>query len=373
MIRVRSVTLREVQLPLREPFRISSGSVKDRRFLLLELEDRSGAVAWSECVAGEDPNYSPETVDTAWLALDRWLIPAVLDRGFESAAHVHGALESVARGHPMAKGALEMGTWGLEAEVSGTSLSELIGGTRERVEVGVSLGIEDAPDKLALRAMREVEAGYRKIKVKIAPGSDIPFVRAAREAVGPDVPLMVDANAAYTPADAPHLEGLDEFGLTMIEQPLDREDILRHADLQRRLETPICLDESITSVDRAEDMIALGGGRIINIKPGRVGGFTSSLGIHDRAREAAMPVWCGGMLERGIGRAYNVALASLPGFSMPGDLSPSRRYWAEDIVEPEWTMSSDGWVQVPRDRPGIGVQVRRDRIEGLTTRVERYG
>jgi o-succinylbenzoate synthase len=372
VIHLRSVTLREIRLPLREPFRISSGTVQVRRILLLELEDRGGAVAWSECVAAEAPNYSYETVDTAWLALSTWLIPAVLDRDFPAAPAVHRALEAAARGHRMAKAALEMGAWGLEAELSGVSLSLLLGGERERVEVGVSLGIQDTPEALAERACREVAAGYRKIKLKIAPGADLEFVRAVRDAVGSDVSLMVDANAAYRESDTPRLLELDDFALSMIEQPLDGEDLLRHAELQRRLRTPVCLDESITSVDRAEDMIALRGGRIINIKPGRVGGLTASRGIHDRAREAGIPVWCGGMLESGIGRAYNVALASLPNFTLPGDLSPSRRYWAEDIVEPEWTMSPDGLVDVPRDRPGIGVEVVRSRVEALTTREERY-
>lgn len=371
MIRLRSVTLREIRLPLREPFRISSGTVHERRILLVELEDESGAVAWSECVAAERPNYSSETIDTAWLALDRWLVPAVLGRSFDHPRDAHPVLEAAARGHRMAKAALEMGAWGLEAEVAGISLSRLMGGTRERVEVGVSLGIADSPDALAERARREVDAGYRKIKLKIAPGSDLEFVAAVREAVGPEVPLMVDANAAYSHDHFDHLAELDRFGLTMIEQPLDCEDLLRHRELQKRLETPICLDESVTSIERVEDMIALQSGRIINIKPGRVGGFAASIGIHDRAREAGVPVWCGGMLESGIGRAYNVALASLPHFTMPGDLSPSRRYWHRDVVAPEWTMTDDGMVEVPTEVPGIGVAVDRERVDALTTRVER--
>ena len=372
MIAIRSVTLREIRLPLRQPFRISSGTVEHRRILLLELEDRSGARAWAECVAAERPNYSPETVDTAWLALGTWLVQAVLGRDFQSASQVHQVLETEAAGHRMAKAALEMGAWGLEAEILGTSLATLLGGERRQVAVGVSLGIEDTPEALVQRVHQAVEAGYRKIKLKIAPGSDVEFVRAVRHAVGPQVPLMVDANAAYDEADTARLKELDAFDLTMVEQPLDREDLLRHARLQERLETPICLDESITSEDRAEDMIGLKAGRVINIKPGRVGGFTPSLAIHDRARNAGIPVWCGGMLESGIGRAYNVALASLPNFTMPGDLSPSRRYWDEDIVDPEWTMSSDGLVTVPWRSPGIGVQVRRSRVESLTIREERY-
>jgi o-succinylbenzoate synthase len=372
VIRIRSVTLREISLPLREPFRISSGTVQERRILLAELEDASGATTWSECVAAEKPNYSPETTDTAWLALRAWLIPAVLGRTFEKPTDVHPALEQAARGHRMAKATLEMGAWALTAEVKGVSLSQLLGGTRKRLEVGVSIGIQDSPSALAERAVREVGKGYRKIKLKIEPGADLEYVEAVRKAVGPEVALMVDANAAYSPEDGSHLVRLDAFDLTMVEQPLDREDLVRHAQLQRRMKTPICLDESITCIDRAEDMIALGSGRIINIKPGRVGGFVASIGIHNRCREAGVPVWCGGMLESGIGRAHNVALASLPNFTMPGDLSPSRRYWSRDIVEPEWTMSDDGLVDVPRDRPGIGVEVDRARVESLTVRDQRF-
>jgi O-succinylbenzoate synthase len=215
-----------------------------------------------------------------------------------------------------------------------------------------------------------VAEGYRKIKVKIRPGQDVAYVRAVRAALGDAISLMADANSAYTLADADRLAELDEFGLIMLEQPLGDDDIVRHAALQRRLATPICLDESITSVDRAEDMIQLGSGRIVNIKPGRVGGFAASRAIHDLCAEAGLPVWCGGMLESGIGRAYNVALASLPNFSLPGDLSPSARYWAQDVVTPEWTMDADGMVRVPREQPGLGVAVDTDRIDALTVRSE---
>lgn len=371
-MQIESVTLREIRLALRAPFRISSGTVTERRILLLELRDADGAVSWSECVAAEQPNYSPETVDTAWMALSLWLIPRVLGEVFREPTQVHGALQEAARGHPMAKASLEMGAWGLEAERQGVPLARLLGGTRSSVEVGVSLGIQDSPDRLAELATAAVDEGYRKVKLKIAPGSDLAFVECVRKEVGDDVALMVDANAAYRPEDSTHLQALDAFGLTMIEQPLDRTDLLRHAQLQRRLRTPLCLDESIDSVDRAEDMIALGSGRIVNIKPGRVGGFTASRAIHDRCREARVPVWCGGMLESGIGRACNVALASLPNFQMPGDLSPSARYWARDIVDPEWTMSPDGMVEVPWEKPGLGISVDRERVDALTVRARQF-
>lgn len=370
MPELRSVALREIRLPLREPFRISSGVAHQRRILLLELEARSGETTWSECVAGSHPNYSPETIDTAWLALSRWLVPAALGRRFKHPCEIHRVLDETARGHPMAKAALEMGCWGLLAEHEGQPLARLLGGDRERVEVGISLGIEDSPEALVERARAARDEGYRKIKLKIAPGADYEYVEAVRRALGDDAPLMADANSAYGPDDTESLRKIDDLGLIMIEQPLDHRDLLRHAQLQRRLDTPICLDESVDCVDRAEDMIALGAGRILNIKPGRVGGFTASLAIHDRCREAQVPVWCGGMLESGVGRAYNVALASLENFRFPGDLSPSRRYWEQDIVDPEWTMSSDGMVTVPRDAPGLGVEVDLERVEELTVRRE---
>jgi O-succinylbenzoate synthase len=362
------LTLREIRLPLREPFRISSGEVSERRILLLELTDADGVAAWSECVAGESPNYSSETVDTAWLAIGEWVAPRVLGRRIPHPDRVHELLVRDFRGHAMARAAVEMGIWALEAERRGHALAGLIGGVRERVEAGISLGIHDSPDALAHKAKAMLEAGYRRVKLKIRPAADIDYVAAVRAALGPDAVLSVDANAAYTPADAGHLGLLDAFELAMIEQPLDGEDLVRHAALQRRLRTPICLDESITSPDRAEDMIALGAGRIVNIKPGRVGGFTASKAIHDLCAARDIPVWCGGMLESGIGRAHNVALASLPNFMLPGDLSPSARYWERDIVEPEWTMAADGTVRVPHERAGIGVRVVADRVDDLTVR-----
>lgn len=338
--------------------------------MLLELADRGGATAWSECVAFQLPMYSAETIDTAWLAIREWLAPRLLGRGLVGPEVVHGVLQENIRGHNMARAALEMGCWGLDAESRSIPLSVLLGGVRERIPTGISLGIQAEPAMLVDRAEAAVAAGYRKIKVKIKPGQDVEYVRAVREALGPAIGIMADANSAYTLARSEHLAELDAFNLIMIEQPLGDDDLVRHAALQKILATPICLDESITSVDRAEDMIALGSGRIINIKPGRVGGFTVSKTIHDVCQNADVPVWCGGMLESGIGRAYNVALASLPNFSLPGDLSPSARYWARDVVTPEWTMDADGMVRVPRDRPGIGVTVDTDFINSLTVRTE---
>jgi len=366
-MRIEGITLREIRLPLREPFRISSGVVHERRILLLELRDASGASAWSECVAEEQPNYSPETVDTAWLMIGQAVAPRVLGRELSHARELHGLLERHFRGHPMAKAAVEMGAWGLGATLAGEPLARYIGGSRAAIATGISLGIQEHPQALVEKARAALAQGYRKLKLKIEPGHDVAFVAAVRDALGEEAPLMADANSAYTLADAARLLELDALGLMMIEQPLAWDDLLRHAELQKRLRTPLCLDESITSLDRAQDMIALGSGRIVNLKPGRVGGFSPSLAIHDYCRDHGVPVWCGGMLESGVGRAYNVALASLPNFSLPGDVSPSARYWDADVVTPEWTME-DGMVRVPLERPGIGVTVDEARVAALTVR-----
>ena len=368
MIQISRIQLREIRLPLREPFRISSGTVSVRRILLLELTDASGARTWSECVAGESPNYTAETIDTAWIALTQWAGPRVLGARFTHPGDVHDVLEKNFRGHNMAKAAVEMGIWGIAAEIGQLPLSKLIGGTRTSIATGISLGIERTPEALVKKAAAAVAEGYRKVKIKIEPGSDVEFVRAAREALGPEAPLMADANNAYSLADVDQLAALDNLDLMMIEQPLAFDDLVRHAELQKRLETPVCLDESITSLDRAIDMHTLGSGRIINIKPGRVGGFAQSIAIHDFCEQHGIPVWCGGMFESGVGRAYNVALASMSNFTKPGDVSPSARYWERDIVTPEWTMDAHGMVRVPLDGPGIGVTVDVDRVDNLTVR-----
>ena len=370
MITLDRIVLREIRLTLREPFRISSGEMRERRILLCELFDTDGASSWSECVADDEPNYSPETLDTAWPTIVRVLAPRLLGRSIDGPGDVHAILEKDVRGHNMAKAALEMGCWGVAAVQADLPLSRLIGGARERIATGISLGIQRDVHALIARAQAAIADGYQKVKIKIAPGHDIDWVRAVRTAVGPDAHLMADANNAYTLADATHLARLDELGLMMIEQPLAWDDLVRHAELQRTLTTPLCLDESITSLDRAQDMVTLGAGRIINIKPGRVGGFAESIAIHDFCESRGIPVWCGGMLESGIGRAYNVALASLPNFTLPGDLSPSARYWAKDVVTPEWTMDAHGMVRVPLDRAGIGVDVDREHIDRITVRTE---
>ena len=367
MLQLTALALREIRLPLREPFRISSGTMSERRIALLELTDASGAVAWSECVADDTPNYTSETIDTAWLAITQWIAPRVLGCRFDGPGDVFAVLEQDFRGHLMAKAAVEMGMWGLEATRLAVPLARLIGGTRTQIPVGISLGIQESPAHLVEKVRAALADGYRKIKLKIMPGKDVEYVRAVREAF-PDAPLMADANNAYTVDDADALIAMDDLNLMMFEQPLDWEDIVRHATLQKMLKTPICLDESITSLARAQDMVTLGAGRLINIKPGRVGGFAESLAIHDFCEQNGVPVWCGGMLESGIGRAYNVALASLSNFQKPGDLSPSARYWAQDVVTPEWTMSVDGFTTVPFDKPGLGVTVNVNRLDDLTVR-----
>jgi O-succinylbenzoate synthase len=368
MIKIQSITLREIVLPLKEVFQISSGATTDRRIFLLQLQDADGTEAWSECVAGRKPNYFPETIDTSWLAITDWLAERVLSREFESLEAVSPELNKNIRGHNMAKGALEMGIWALAAEKQGLALSKLLGGSREQIGTGISLGIQESPAALVEKVRASLSQGYLKVKMKIKPGMDFEFVAAVREELGDEAPLMVDANNAYTLHDVTHLQQLDHFGLMMIEQPLAWDDVVQHATLQKELQTPICLDESITSLAKAEDMVALGSGKIVNIKPGRLGGFASSISVHDFCADNNIPVWCGGMLESGVGRAHNVALASLSNFVLPGDVSPSSRYWEKDIVQPEWKMDENGMVSVPVEKPGIGVTVDMDRVDDLTVR-----
>jgi O-succinylbenzoate synthase len=370
MLRIERITLLEVHLTLKEPFQISSGTQTHKRVLLAHLLSADGAEGWGECAAGSVPNYSYETVDTAWLALREWVAPRVLGRAFNGPEEIQPALDVGFHEHRMAKATIEMAAWDLVARTEGVSLAKKLGGTRDRIPVGISIGIQPSPEVLVTKARAALERGYRKVKIKIKPGADFQFLSAARQELGPEAPLMADANNAYSLADIDALRRLDDLNLMMIEQPLAHDDLLRHAELQKHLRTPICLDESITTVDRAEDMIALGSGRIVNIKPGRVGGFRQSLAIHDLCTRHGIPVWCGGMLEAGVGRAHNVALASLPNFTLPGDLSPSERYWQQDIVIPEWTMDREGWIQVPVDRPGIGVEIDRERIEAEAVRRE---
>ncbi len=365
-MRIEQLTLRELHMNLVAPFQTSMETTTVRRILLTEVAV-DGVVGWGECVAGETPSYSPETADTAWHILRDHLWPLLKGKQFAAASDVWDLVASV-RGHNMAKGGLEAAVWDAEAKQRNISLAKLIGGVREEIASGVSVGIKASPEELVQTVKAELEAGYQRIKIKIKPGCDLEPVRRLRKEF-PSVKLMVDANSAYTLADEPLLKKLDEFYLMMIEQPLGWDDLYAHVELQNKLLTPICLDECVHTKEQAHAAIRLGACRIINIKLGRVGGFTSARRIHDLCQQHDVPVWCGGMLESGIGRAHNIALSTLPNFTLPGDISASRRYWNEDIIEPEVTVSKQGTIRVP-NAPGIGFAPRMDLIEKLTVRKE---
>ena len=356
--------MRVLRLPLVRFFETSFGRVYDRTFLLVRL-DGGGLTAWGECVADNDPYYSAETVETAWHVISTFLAPLVLGVGFSHPRDVFPALRRV-RGHHMAKAAIEMAAWDLHAKQADMPLSAALGGTRTRVAAGVSIGIQDSLDQLTDRVAAELAEGYQRVKIKVKPGWDLAAAAAVRRRFG-QVPLMVDANAAYGLEDAAHLARLDEFDLMMIEQPLDYDDIADHAALQRRLATPLCLDESIHSVRRGREAIEAGACRIINIKPGRVGGHGESVRLHDLCASRGIPVWHGGMLESGIGRAHNLHLSSLPDFSLPGDVAASRRYYEPDLIDPPIDVAPDGTIGVPTG-PGIGVHVVSERVERATIR-----
>ena len=361
-MRIERLELRLLRLPLVRFFETSFGRVTDREFILVSVTD-DGATGVGECVTDANPYYSAETTRTAWHIIAEFIAPVVLGRRFDHPREIFGALTAI-RGHHMAKAAVEMAAWDLFARQQGQPLAAVLGGRRASIESGVSIGIQDTLEELVERVRIELDAGYRRVKIKIKPGWDIAAVARVREACG-DVPLMVDANAAYGLDDADHLSELDSFGLMMIEQPLDYDDIRDHAVLQRRLSTPICLDESIHSLRAAEEAIALGACRIVNIKPGRVGGHGPSLALHDLTARHGLPVWHGGMLESGIGRAHNIHLSTLPNFSLPGDVAASRRYYAPDLIDPEIDVRPDGTIAVPTG-PGIGVQIVPERVIAAT-------
>jgi len=365
-MRVEQVTLRELLMALVAPFETSMETTTVRRVLLVEaIVD--GVTGWGECVAGETPSYSPETTETAWHVLRDHLWPTLKGKEFHSAGEV-GELLAWVRGHNMAKAGLETAIWDAEAKQKRMPLAKLLGGVRDEIASGVSIGIKESLEQLLRAVEVELEAGYQRIKIKIKPGYDLKAVEFLRKAL-PRIKLMVDANSAYTLADAPRLKSLDAFYLMMIEQPLGWDDLYSHVKLQRELETPVCLDESIHTEEQAGAAIELGACRIINIKLGRVGGYTAARRIHDLCQGANLPVWCGGMLESGIGRAHNIALSTLANFTLPGDVAASRRYWAKDIIEPEVTVSAEGTIRVPEE-PGIGFTPRLDLIEKLTVRRE---
>ena len=356
--------LRLLELPLVHFFETSFGRVDDKHFILVRV-DGDGVSGYGECVADVDPYYSAETNDTCWHIIERFIAPRVVGAEFAHPREVFPALKAI-RGHNMAKAAVEMAAWDLHARQRGEPLCTTLGGTRTRIESGVSIGIQPSLDDLAAKVDRELAAGYRRIKIKVKPGWDVDPVRMLRGRFG-GIPLMVDANAAYSIADADHLARLDAFDLMMIEQPLDYDDVADHVALQRRLRTPICLDESIKTVGIARQAIAAGACRIINIKPGRVGGFAESIRLHDLCASYGIPVWHGGMLESGIGRAANIHLSTLPNFTLPGDVAASKRYFDPDLIEPPIEVAADGTIAVPT-APGIGVTIRLDRVESATRR-----
>jgi O-succinylbenzoate synthase len=366
-LRLDALELRLVRLSLLEPFEVSFGRMESRLIFLLRLE-ADGHSGWGECVAGEAPLYSYETVGTARHVIRDHLAPAILGRDTKDLADLASRLRAF-RGHPMAKAGIELAFVDLVARLRGEPIAQVIGGVRRQIEVGVSLGIQPTVDALEERVRRFLHLGYRRIKLKIKPGADVSVVGEIRRR-HPQVVLSVDANAAYTLADAGLLRQLDAFDLLMIEQPLAHDDLLDHASLQKTLATAICLDESITSHDRARQALDTGACRIVNMKIGRVGGYSEALRIHDLCVARGAPVWCGGMLESGIGRAHNVALASLPGFTLPGDISGSRRYFERDLIVPPVEVAADGTVAVPTSA-GLGFDVDTTFLESRTESVER--
>jgi O-succinylbenzoate synthase len=367
-VQIDAVELFLVRLALVRPFETSFGRIDGREFVLVALTS-DAVTGWGECVAEVDPFYSSETTTTAWHVMAKYLIPDLLAAPVGHARHLSALWQRV-RGHRMAKAALEMAAWDLEARLAGRPLCELLGAPARPIPAGVSIGIQRSLDELVERVQAELADGYRRIKIKIKPGWDFAPVQAIRRVL-PSVPLMVDANAAYTTDDGHALAALDDFGLMMIEQPLDYDDLVQHARLQLRLRTPICLDESITSPRIAADAIDMGACRIINVKPGRLGGFGPSMAVHDLARDHGVPLWHGGMLESGIGRSHNLHLSTLPGFTLPGDVAASRRYFVPDLIEPPIEVAPDGTVAVPAG-PGIGVDPVPDRLRAATVHRERF-
>ncbi|MFL6304577.1 MAG: o-succinylbenzoate synthase [Candidatus Sulfotelmatobacter sp.] len=365
-MKIEAVTLREIHMPLVHFFETSFGRTYSRRILLVTVH-AEGVEGWGECVAGEDPFYSSEWIESAWPTLTKYLIPVLLGKQIESGRECPVLLKRVT-GHRMAKAALENALWDAEAIQKQQPLWKLLGGTRSEIACGVSIGIQDSVEQLLGKIETELAAGYRRIKVKVKPGWDVNVLERIRSRWA-DITLSCDANSAYTLDQVEHLRNFDQFNLLMIEQPLWNDDIYYHARLQKELRTAVCLDESIINARVAAAAVETGACRIINIKVGRVGGFSEALKIHDVCQSNKIPVWCGGMLETGIGRAQNIALSSMPNFSLPGDVSASKRYWKEDIIEPEVKVSSQGFIPIS-EKPGRGYEIKPELIEKLTVRKE---
>jgi O-succinylbenzoate synthase len=361
---IKQIEMRELRMRLLHPFETSFGATQDRHVVLIKVSDGASA-GYGEVTAAEGPFYSYETWHTAWHVLCDYIIPSVIGKELTQAGDLDSLVRGI-RGHNMAKAGLETALWDLDAKIRNIPLWRFLGGSRQQIDCGVSIGIQASIDKLIAKIDTEVRAGYRRIKIKIKPGWDVEVVKEVRAAF-PNVPLMGDANSAYTLADVDVFKKMDQYGLMMFEQPLHYEDIIDHATLQRQIETPICLDESIHSADDARKAIQIGACKIVNIKLGRVGGHKQARAVHDVCRDHGVPVWCGGMLESGIGRAHNVALSSLENFSLPGDVSASRRYWVEDIVDPPVEVSADGRITQTAEA-GIGHRIKQPLIESLTVR-----
>jgi len=365
-MKIEAITLRELKIPLVHFFETSFGRTYTRRILLVTVHC-DGLEGWGECVAGEGPFYSEEYIDGAWDVVKRYLAPALLGKTLQAGCEVPALLARV-REHRMAKAALENAVWDAEAQEKAIPLWKLLGGVQREIACGVSIGIQDSHEQLLQKIETELAAGYQRIKVKVKPGWDVEVLEKIR-ARWPEILLSCDANSAYTLADTEHLKSFDRFKLLMIEQPLWSDDFYFHAQLQKQLQTAICLDEAIRSARDAEAALELDACRIVNVKVGRVGGFSEAIAVHDVAQRFGIPVWCGGMLESGVGRSHNVALSTLPNFKLPGDVSASKRYWKEDIIEPEVEVSAHGTIAIG-DKPGRGYELRKDLIEQLTVRKE---
>jgi O-succinylbenzoate synthase len=369
-MKIERVTLRQIRMPLVHFFETSFSRTYQRDIILVEALGE-GASGWGEVTAGENPFYNEEWTGSAWPILRDYAVPRVLGRDLKSAGDVDPLTKHI-RGHNMARGGLEAAIWDLEARLAGVPLWKQIGGgARRQIPCGVSIGIQDSVEQLIDKIGHELADGYQRIKMKIKPGWDVEVIRKVREAF-PAIKLMADANSAYTLKDADRLAQLDEFYLMMIEQPLSHDDIIDHAELQARLQTPICLDECIRTAHHAEQAVKLHACGIINIKLGRVGGFAEARRVHDVAQAAGIPVWCGGMLEAGVGRAHNIALATLPNFVLPGDVSASKRYWKRDIIQPAVETTPQGTIAI-RDEPGFGYALDHDFIRSITVREESIG
>jgi len=367
-MKIKDVTIRQLQMRLKTPFKTSFGTLSTKNFLLLEAKAEDGTVGWGESVAFDTPWYTEETMRTTWHMLEDFLIPLILNKELSHPDEVTDIFSPI-RKNNMAKSALEGAVWDIYAQQTNQSLAAAIGGTKDKIEVGISIGIQKSVEDLVALVDGYVKEGYKRIKVKIKPGWDVHVLRTLRENF-PDTHIMADANSAYSLEDLDHLKQLDAFDLMMIEQPLASDDIIDHAKLQKEIKTPICLDESILSLEDARKAIELGSTKVINLKIGRVGGITEAKKIHDHCAAKGIPVWCGGMLESGIGRAHNIALTALPNFILPGDTAGSSRYWEKDIIFPE-VVAKNGYIDVPQTA-GIGYEVDMDAVEAFTAAKKEY-